>query len=78
MAKIPAATTPPASFDAALVELSVGAPVVVGVPFVGEGGEGGGLSIGSAPTPVELAQSVDMKGASATNVISAHCSMDVS
>lgn len=76
MATTPATTAPPESFDAALVEVSAGASVV-GVPFVCVGG-GEDSVMGSAPTPVELAQSVDMKRGSETNVISAHCSMDVS
>lgn len=79
MAAIPAAAaTPPVSLDAALLVVSLGAPVVVGgVPFVVEGG-GEALSMDSAPMPVELAQSVVMKVGSVTNVISAHCLMNVS
>lgn len=74
MAKIPAAMTPPVSVDAAPVEVAPGAAEPVGVPFVA--GELAGVAA-SPPTPVELAQSLDIIGASETNVISAHCLMDV-
>lgn len=74
MAKTPAAMTLPVSFTAAPVEVALGwADVVEGVPFVGEAL----WAMSSPPTPVELTQSVIMKIGSATNVISAHCLMDV-
>lgn len=74
-AKIPAAMTLPVSFAAAAaVEVALGwGDVAEGVPFVGEGP----WAMASPPTPVELTQSVVMKRGSATNVISAHCLMDV-
>lgn len=73
MAKIPAAMTLPVSFAAAPVGVALGWADVAGVPFVGEGF----WAMASPPTPVELTQSVVMKRGSATNVISAHCLVDV-
>lgn len=76
MAKIPAAMTLLVSLDAAPAEVSLGeaepVPVALGL-LDGDAGVG----TASAEIPLELVQSVVMRGGSETKVISAHCLMGV-